>query len=267
MNKMLLPRDSQNNYRVVEAFKTLRANIQFCGSKYKVIMITSCMQSDGKTTVSFEIASSFAEAGQRVLLLDTDLRKSVMSQRLLGEKIPVGTSDLLAGKARVADCIVKTQMHNLDIICAGTVAPNPTELLGSNEFRTLIANAREAYDIVIVDTPPLGAVIDAAIVAKACDGAVLVISANTISRHFAANVLEQLRKSECPVLGSVLNRVVIYNSRYYKGSYYRYGRYYKKYYRYGYGHGDYGYGYGSGYYGEVPVSKRRFSFSSLFKKR
>lgn len=258
MREIQLQLDAQNNYHIAEAFKTLRANLQFCGSKYKVIMVTSCMQSDGKTTVSFEIANSFAEDGRRVLLLDTDLRKSVLSNRLLGEKNLAGTADVLAGRLGFEDCILKTQFPNLDILFSGAVPPNPTELLGSEDFSLLVEKAKEQYDIVIVDTPPLGAVIDAAVVAKSCDGAVLVICANAIGRHFARNVLEQLRKSGCPVLGSVLNRVIIHSSRYYKGSYYRYGKYYKKYYRYGYGQGEYAYD--NNYYGETHTKKKRFGF-------
>lgn len=261
MREVLLPLDTKKNYTVAEAFKTLRANIQFCGSKYKVIMITSCMQSDGKTTVSFEIARSFAEDGRKVLLLDTDLRKSVMSNRLLGVKSLPGTSEVLSENAEFSSCIVKTQFSNLDILFAGAVPPNPAELLGSDAFVSLIDKVKTQYDMVIVDTPPLGAVIDAAIVAKACDGSILVISANSISRHFAENVLEQLKKSGCPVLGAVLNRVMIHNSRYYKGSYYRYGKYYKKYYRYGYSHGDYGYGYG--YQNRTQPQKKKFSIKKF----
>ncbi len=264
MREIQLPPEG-NNYTVVEAFKTLRANIQFCGAKYKVIMVTSCLQSDGKTTVSFEIARSFSEDGRRVLLLDTDLRKSVMSSRLLGEKYICGTSDVLSGNAEMESCITKTQFSNLDIMFAGAIPPNPTELLGSESFVQLIDLLKEHYDIIIVDTPPLGAVIDAAVVAKACDGSILVISANTISRNFAINVLEQLRKSGCPILGSVLNRVTLHNSRYYKGSYYRYGKYYKKYYRYGYSHGNYGYE--NSYYGDTSPSKRKFSIKDLFGRK
>ncbi len=263
MKKIQLPLAGANHYTVTEAFKTLRANIQFCGTKYKVIMVTSCLQSDGKTTVSFEIARSFCEDGRRVLLLDTDLRKSVMSNRLLGEECVCGTAEVLSGNAELDVCITKTQFPNLDILYAGKVPPNPTELLGSESFSNLIACVKEQYDIVIVDTPPLGAVIDAAVVAKACDGSILVISANTISRHLAINVLEQLKKSGCPVLGAVLNRVMLHNSRYYKGSYYRYGKYYKKYYRYGYSHGNYGYE--NSYYGAPAQKKKKFSLTSFFK--
>jgi capsular exopolysaccharide synthesis family protein len=248
LNQIQVQVEFKNDYRIAEAFKTLRTNIRFCGADHKVIMITSCLQSDGKTTVSFGIAKAFADDGRKVLLLDTDLRKSVMSRRLLGKDYPLGTTDVLSRTNSFEECVCKTQFPNLDILFAGAVPPNPVELLGSPSFVELLAGLKERYDMVIVDTPPLGAVIDAAVVAKNCDGSVLIISANTISRYFAKNVLDQLEKSGCPVLGCVLNRVNIHNSRFYKGSYYRYGKYYKKYYRYGYGKGDYGYGYGENPY-------------------
>ncbi len=257
MEEIQLQVDIKKSFQAAEAFRTLRANLQFCGAKYKVIMVTSCVQSDGKTTISFEIANSYAEDGKRVLLLDTDLRKSVLDKRLSGDKKYSGTTDVLSGLRSFEDCVCRTQYSNLDILFAGTIPPNPVELLGSEEFSSLIAHAKEQYDIVIVDTPPLGMVIDAAIVAKCCDGAVVVICANTVSRQFARNVIEQLRKSECPILGTVLNRVMIHSSRYYKGSYYRYGRYYKKYYRYGYGYGDYGYGKHSYGAPETPSKRKK----------
>lgn len=259
MKQIQVQIDFQDDYRISEAFKTLRTNIRFCGADHKVIMVTSCLQSDGKTTVSFGIAKAFAEDGQRVLLLDTDLRKSVMARRLLGEDVSLGTTCVISKTNSFEECVCKTQFSNLDILFAGVVPPNPVELLGSSAFVQLLDELKAQYDMIIVDTPPLGAVIDAAVVAKNCDGSVLVICANTISRHFAKNVLEQLEKSGCPVLGTVLNRVTIHNSRFYKGSYYRYGKYYKKYYRYGYGKGDYGYGYGDNPYlkGKQNNSKKK----------
>ncbi len=257
MRQIQVQIDFKDDYRISEAFKTLRTNIRFCGANNKVIMVTSCLQSDGKTTVSFGIAKAFADDGQKVLLLDTDLRKSVMSRRLLGEDVSLGTTSVLSQANSFDECVCTTQISNLDVMFAGAVPPNPVELLGSPAFVQLLESLRERYDIIIVDTPPLGAVIDAAVVAKNCDGSVLVICANTISRHFAKNVLEQLQKSGCPVLGTVLNRVTIHNSRFYKGSYYRYGKYYKKYYRYGYGKGDYGYGYGDNPYLNQGKSKKK----------
>ena len=261
MKQIHLQNEMQSDFRVAEAFKTLRANLQFCGIGKKVIMVTSCTQSDGKTTISYEIANSFAQDGRRVLLLDTDLRKSVMSLRLLGEEYRIGTTNVLSGTHTFEECVCHTQYPNLDVLFAGSIPPNPVELLGSQTFADLVEFSRQTYDVVIVDTPPLGAVIDAAVVGKVCDGAVLVICANTVSRHFATGVLDQLKKSGCPVLGSVLNRVTLHTSRFYKGYYYRYGKYYKRYYRYGYGRGEHGYGYSA--YGQQETPKKKFSW---FKK-
>lgn len=246
MKKVQLQAAEVKSSQVAEAFKTLRANLQFCGPKYHVIMITSCVPNDGKTTVSYEIASSYATDGKRVLLLDADLRKSVMAERLINEKCSEGTTEVLSGILPFSDCVCQTQNPNLDILFAGSNSPNPAELLGSEDFTNLISKVRESYDIVIVDTPPLGTVIDAAVVAKVCDGSVLIICSDKISRYFALEVLDQLRKSGCPVLGTVLNRVDMRKENYrkYGGRYYK--RYYKKY-GYGYGYGNYGYGYG--YYG------------------
>ena len=241
MAKVTLAYQSSTEYSVSESYKTLRANLQFCGAKYKVILFTSCMPNDGKSTISFEVANSFAMDGKHVLLMDCDLRKSVLQRRSTNEYNLPGTTEILSGTHNLRECICTTQYENLDIMFSGAMAPNPAELLNSKEFAILVEDARELYDIVIIDSPPLGAVIDAAVIAKQCDGAVLIISANTISRVFARGVVEQLRRSECPIMGVVLNRVEIHSGKY--GSYYKYGKYYTKYYRYGSGYGvNYGYG-------------------------
>ena len=245
MSKVTLSISSNTDYNVAESYKTLRANLQFCGAKYKVILMTSCMPNDGKSTISFEVANSFAQDGKHVLLLDCDLRKSVLQNRITNAYDLPGTVEILSGQRNLRDCICNTQYENLDIMFSGAVAPNPAELLNSKDFAILVEDARELYDIVIIDSPPLGAVIDAAVIAKQCDGACLIISANTISRNFARGVVEQLRRSECPVMGVILNRVEIHSGKY--GSYYKYGKYYTKYYRYGSGYGGVNYGYGNEY--------------------
>lgn len=245
MSKITLSMSSSTEYKVAEAFRTLRANLQFCGAKYKVIMLTSCMPNDGKSTISFEIANAFAKDGKKVLLMDCDLRKSVLQDRVASNFNMPGTTEIVSGLRNLRDCICNTQYENLDIMFSGAMAPNPAELLNSEAFEILVADARELYDMIIIDSPPLGAVIDAALIAKQCDGACLIISANTVSRAFAQGVIEQLNRSECPVMGVILNRVEITSGRY--GSYYKYG---SKYYKYGggygsaYGYGGYGYGYG-----------------------
>ena len=124
------------------------------------------------------------------------------------------------------------------VVFSGIVPPNPSELLGNNSFDALVKALRDTYDYVIIDTPPLGSVTDAAIVAQKCDGAVMVVAANSISYKFVQRQLEQLRKTKCKILGSVLNKVDLQGDGYY-GKYYGsyYGKYYGKYYG-NYGSGD-----------------------------
>lgn len=215
------------DYRSNEAYKSLRTNIEFSGADKKVIVFTSCTPNEGKSTVSLSLAASLAEGEKKVLFIDADLRKSVLLGRhkVVGDL--KGLSHFLSGQAELKDVITKTQDPNLSVIFAGVVPPNPAELLGNKKFAGLINGARKSYDYVIIDAPPLGSVIDAAIIAKNCDASVLVISANTISYKFARFVKEQLEKSECPILGVVLNKVDMKQNKYY-GKYY--GKYYEEYY-------------------------------------
>lgn len=218
---------SELDYRSKEAFKVLRTNIEFSGSDIKVICVTSCTPGEGKSSVSFEAAKSFAENGKRVLFVDADLRKSVLKRRHKKGKVRFGLTNYLVNKASLEDTICRTNVRNLDLIFAGPVPPNPSELLNNTNFANLIKSAREDYDLVIVDTPPLGSVIDTAVVSKYCDGAMMVISSGIISRRFAQKVKDQLELANCRILGVVLNKVQMGKSSYY-GKYY--GKYYGNYY-------------------------------------
>lgn len=223
------------DYRANEAYKTLRTNIQFCGDDIKVLTFTSCTPNEGKSSVSFNLAVSFAEVGKKVVLVDADLRKSVLVGRYKVGEVNQGLTHYLSGQAELKEVKLHTDIENMDIIFSGSHCPNPAELLNNTRFSNLISTLRETYDYVIVDTPPLGSVIDSAIVAKIADGAVLVIEANAISYRFAQSVKEQLDKSNCRILGTVLNKIPMEKKGYY-GKYY--GRYYGKY--YGKYYGTYG---------------------------
>ena len=214
------------DFRLSEAFKTLRTNIDFCGDDVKAIAFTSCVPGEGKSSVSFNLAISMIEAGKRVLFIDADMRKSVLNGRYQMSKTSGGLAHFLAGRKPLEECIFMTNIPRLFLIPTGAVPPNPAELLGVNRFRHAIETLRDQFDYVIIDTPPLGSVIDSAIVAKQCDGVVLVVQTRTIGRNFADRVIDQLRKAECNILGVVLNKVEI-GGKYY-GKYY--GRYYGKYY-------------------------------------
>lgn len=195
-----------NNYFIREAFNTLRTNILFSGRDIKTIIMTSCIAHEGKSTVSFELCRSLAEGGKRVLLVDADLRKSVLATRITKERGITGLSQLLSGQIGIDDAIYQTNVPNLDVIFAGPYPPNPTELVGSAAFKELLDAKRSTYDYIIVDSAPLGMVIDAAVMASVCDGAVLVLSAGKVKYRMAQSVKSQLEKSGCKLLGVVLNQ-------------------------------------------------------------
>ena len=215
------------DYRSKEAFKMLRTNIDFTGGDLKVICITSCTPNEGKSNISFEVAKSYAQMGKKVLLVDADLRKSVMRQRHKKGKVRLGLVNYLVGKCEFDEALCETDVKNLYMIFSGPVPPNPSELLGNKKFAQMVANVREEYDMIIIDTPPLGSVIDAAVVSKCCDGAVIVIAAGSVSYRFARKVKEQLDVAGCRILGCVLNKVDLSGKSYY-GKYY--GQYYGQYY-------------------------------------
>lgn len=217
-------------YDVNEAMKLLRTNLQFCGKDKKVIMITSTLADEGKSTVSMNLCRSLAQLGSRVVLLDADMRKSVLADRITKERNLPGLSHLLSGRNGLEDVLMETDMDNFHMILAGRVPPNPAELLSSARMQKLIEICREEYDYVIVDCPPINLVVDAAIVAPLCDGIVLVVSSGNVPYRLAQGALDQLQATGCPVLGAVLNMVDQKNEKYYyRKGYYSKG-YYQKYY-------------------------------------
>ncbi|MFR1864988.1 polysaccharide biosynthesis tyrosine autokinase, partial [Eisenbergiella massiliensis] len=182
------------DFRTKESYKTLRTNLEFSGRDRKVISVTSCTPNEGKTSVSFQLALSVAEGGKRVVLVDADLRKSVLKGRYKTNASRYGLSHYLSGQASIQDITCRTNIENFFVIFSGPVPPNPSELLGNDAFRLLLEYLRNEYDYVIVDTPPLGSVIDGAVAAQYCDGTVVVIESGAISYKFAQKVKEQLEK-------------------------------------------------------------------------
>lgn len=213
--------NNQKNYHLEESYKKLRINIQLSGAENKVIMFTNCNPNAVKKSVSLNLARSIAESGKKVLFIDADLRKSVLVGRNKIKGKINGLSDYLVGLSRLEDVIYMTNIDRLSMVFSGEVPPNPAELLDGKLFRTLIPRLKEVYDYVIIDTPPLGNVIDAAIVAESVDAAVLVIGSGDVSRKYAQMILEQFRKTDCKILGVVLDKVDMRANGYY-------GRYYGK---------------------------------------
>ena len=223
METVSINKITKKNFQVEESFKALRSNIIFSGSDIKVVGLTSCQPNEGKSSVSLNLAVTMAELGKRVIFIDGDLRKSVLLGRYRINKPIKGLTHYLSGLNTMDEIIYSANVDNLHLIFSGQVPPNPSELLDSYSFTRLISRLREEYDYIIIDTPPLGAVIDAAIIAKNCDGMALVIEANSISYKFAQKVKAQLEKTETKILGVILNKVDMTESGYY-------GKYYGKYY-------------------------------------
>lgn len=226
-----LNRDMKDDYNYKEAIKTLRTNIQFCGNSIRVIMFTSSVPGEGKSDTSFALAESLAQIGKKVLFIDADIRKSVLTTRYQLEREVDGLSQYLSGQRRLEQVIYDTNIENLRIIFAGPYSPNPAELLEEDLCRKMFESLRSFYDYIIVDTPPMGNLIDGAIIATHCDGAVMVIESGAVSYRLEQKVKDQLEKAGCRILGVVLNKVDIHNNGYY-GVYGKYGKY-KKYGEYG----------------------------------
>lgn len=213
-----------------EYYNSIRTNIQFSGRDLKVITLTSAQPGEGKSTTSVNLAISFARAGFRTLLIDADTRNSVMSGTFKSNERYQGLTSFLSGNAELSDVICDTSIDNLMIIPAGQVPPNPTSLIQNDNFKAMVETVRGLYDYVIIDTPPLGLVIDAAILAHHSDASLLVVKAGADKRRTVTKLKEQLEQSDSVFLGVILNKYDIHLDKY--GSYGSYG---------GYGsYGDYG---------------------------
>lgn len=229
-----LRREMPDDYNYNEAIKTLRTNIQFCGSNIRTILLTSSLPDEGKSDISFALAESLAQIGKKTILIDADIRKSVLVARYQLETEVAGLSQYLSGQKELEDVIYETNEENLSVIFAGPYSPNPAELLEEELCGRMFEALKSYYDYIIVDTPPMANLIDGAIVASHCDGAVIVIESGAISYRLEQRVKGQLEKSGCRILGVVLNKVNIHSRNYY-GKYGRYGRYkrYDGYHEYG----------------------------------
>lgn len=232
-------------FQAAEAIKTFRTNLLFSGEEVRVIGMTSFSASQGKSTLSFQLAASLAQIGKRVLLLDADLRKSSLQNRL---KVPgkvTGLSHYLIGRANVNETLFSTDVTGLYIAFAGARVPNAAELLGGARFKKLIPALKDTFDYVIVDGAPLGQVIDSAVIAPVLDGTVIVLDAEDNSLKLERHVQKQLERTGGKILGVVVNRVNMQEKHRYYGKPYGYGK--KRSNKY-----NYGYGFGYGYYGLTP---------------
>ena len=223
-------------YAVEEAMNRLRINIKFCGKNTRKILLTSCLPNEGKSTISAYLWKMLAEAGFPTVLVDVDLRKSVMKKRfqIEYEEDMKGLNHYLSGMAEYEEVVYETNIQNGYLVPCTQLLENPSALLEDVRFQELLDKLAQNYRFVIIDTPPLGSVSDGALIASMCDGAVLVVCAGETPKAMIRQSLHEIEQSGCKLLGTVLNRAEV-KSR-------AYGKYYGKYAnKYGYG---YGYGYG-----------------------
>ena len=205
--ELIVDEEIASNYYMKEAFNSLRANILFSKKDVKTIVLTSCLAHEGKSSVCFELCRNLALAGKKILMVDADMRKSVMITRYTTDKGMYGLSHILSGQVESKEAIYETSVENLNIVFSGPYPPNPTELIGSSAFKEFLDDYRDAYDYIIIDAPPLGLVVDAAVMSNVCDGAVLVINVGHVKYRMAQQVMVQLEKSGKKILGVILNQV------------------------------------------------------------
>lgn len=193
----------------LEAYKMLRTNIHYYSveNPIKTILITSSEAKEGKTTVSCNLAKSFAENGQSVIVIDCDLRKPSIHKMFEVSNLK-GITDVIIGEEKLDDVIQKYN-EKINIISSGKIPPNPSEMVGSNIMKNLINYLRNIYDIIIIDSPPVGIVTDAQILSTQVDGTIVVLKAEKTKTKKLIDAINLLKKVNANIIGVVLNNVNI----------------------------------------------------------
>ena len=208
---------------VSEAYRVLRTNIQYSSvdKPLKGIVVTSAGPMEGKTTTIVNLAVAFSQMGSNVLLIDTDLRKPKIN-KLFWQVSRPGLTNYLATHDDYKTYIHQTDIPNLHVMTSGTIPPNPAELLSSNSMKQLIGMLSNEYDMILMDSPPLGSVIDASIISTYVDGIILVACSGKVEIEALKRAKEQLLKVNANIIGVVLNKMnrKLVGNGYYYQSYY-----------------------------------------------
>lgn len=204
-----------------EAFRTLRTNIHYSSldKDIRVIAVTSAGPGEGKSTISSNLAAAVAQSGKKVLLIDSDLRRPSI-HKVFGISNKIGLSNLLIEGLKVGDVALKSAA-NLDVLTAGTIPPNPSEILISKKLSSFLEEMKVQYDTIVIDTPPVAVVTDAQILATKADGVLLVVSQSQATIDAVKKAKELLVSVNANILGVVLNKVEQKSDQMY--SYYYYG--------------------------------------------
>lgn len=206
-----------------ESFRQLRTNLQFVDvdKPVKVVVVASSVADEGKSSTATNMAVSFAEAGRTVLLIEGDLRRPRVAE-YLGLERAIGLTNVLAGQVSVDEVLQKWGRGGLTVLPSGSIPPNPSELLGSQNMHDLLESLKKTFSMIIIDTPPLLPVTDAAIVAAHADGAILVVRHGKTSRNQVSSAVTALHAVDARMLGSVLNMMPIKGAEAYGYSGYGY---------------------------------------------
>ncbi|MDQ3190824.1 MAG: polysaccharide biosynthesis tyrosine autokinase [Bacteroidota bacterium] len=219
---------------ITESFRSVRTNLEYLDvqNNCKVILLTSHNPNEGKTFCSINLAAILAKAEKKILLLELDLHKPKVHVGL-NMKAEKGLSSILSGKETVENCVLQTEVQNLDVILSGPVPPNASELILSNKLQNILDYGKQHYDYVIIDTPPIGLITDALVLMKYSDATLFVLNTQYAKKEYVKNAEEIIAANGIKNFGFLLNGVKMKKSKYYYN--YSYG------YKYGYGKG-YGYG-------------------------
>lgn len=193
--------------QIAEQFRTIRTNIQFLsidGCKHKMLILTSPSSGEGKTTAAINLAISISQQGDRVLLIDANLRRPTLHASF-NLKDSYGLTDILMGRKSLEESVFQTQIGRLEVLTSGLIPPNPTELIGSKAMSHFINEIRDEYDVILFDCPPVLETTDTKLLAGQCDGAVLVLNSGKTEREKAVETKRLLGLVRAKVLGVILN--------------------------------------------------------------
>ena len=221
-----------------ESIRTIRTSVLMSAldNPKKVIVVTSTVPSEGKTTVCFNLACALAQVKKSVLLIDGDLRRPKIARLVGRDKGAPGLSNMVSGVAPISECIIKHEQGGFHVLTAGFVPPNPLELLSSAKFADVLEKLKEAFDVILIDSPPLGLVSDALVLTQVANEVIYVVKADSTPYQLARAGIKRLAMANAPILGVVLNQLDLERAEKYYGEYSGYGRYG--------GHKGYTYGYG-----------------------
>jgi len=235
MKKVTIRQSMALDYAGEEALNTICTNLAFAGRNLRKIVFTSNLQSEGKSWMAMRVLANLAQRGRKVILVDADMRRSFLMQRykMEAEGEVFGLAHYLTGQCELEDAVYETNLDGACLIPAGRDVTNPVSLVDTPFFKQMLDALSEKFDMVIVDTPPIGMVIDAAEIAASCDGTVLVLDYNKTRIREIRECKRQMEQSGTPVLGCIINKVSFASlsaKKYYNKSYYSHYRsgYYRK---------------------------------------